>query len=202
MQYEQEQTLELAQAQELEPEQELELAQAQELEQEQTLELEQDPEIHVPILSVTELENYKASAIEMRDRCVLGINDITMYRLLTHQYPAITRQVIADMEWWNSGIDIDTESDRYNKLMSVLRELPHSFSLVMSVHNIDCHQLRDEDILKIFFGDECEKWIYNPELVIGMSDDDKQFQFANYEYMASVVLNQTDELAFSITHLI
>ncbi len=159
------------------------------------------PSAPVPILTVPELEHYKAQAIEMRDRCVLAINDITMYRVLVHQYPVITRNVIAEMEWWKNGVGFDTDTDRYQKILSVLKELPSSFAFVMSVRNPDCYQLRDETILALFFGKECEKWIYTPESIESLPDEDKSIRFSYYEYMAYVVLNETEELAFSVTHL-
>ena len=159
------------------------------------------PSAPVPILSVAELEHYKSLAIEMRDRCVLGINDISMYRLLTHQYPFITRSVIADMEWWRTGVDVDVHSERYHKILSVLKELPASFAFVMSVRNVDCHQLRDEQILPLFFGDTCNEWIYSPETLETLPEEVKSQRYAYYEYMAYIVLNETEELAFGITHL-
>jgi hypothetical protein len=144
------------------------------------------PFVEDPILSVTDLERYKSEAILARDRFVTIINDISSYRVLNHQYLPITRPFIREIE----ARDF-TDTDR-------LKSLPQSFAFVMALHNKECRKMSNAEILSNFFGEDCYVWINVPEKVSDFSDEKQTQIYANYEYMAYIVLNACDELAFSI----
>jgi hypothetical protein len=58
--------------------------------------------------------------------------------------------------------------------------------------------MSDDEILSNFFGPDYAAWAEAPETVADLSDAEKHQVYANYEYMAYVVLNVRDELAFNI----
>ena len=61
--------------------------------------VEEDMSWVKPIMTVEEIELKRANAIAMRDRYVECINNLSIYRVLTHQYIPITRNTIEDIEW-------------------------------------------------------------------------------------------------------
>lgn len=145
-----------------------------------------EPPQETLILSINDLEQYKTEAIMSRDRLVNIINDISAYRVLNHQYLPITRAFIREIE----SRDF-TDMERY-------KCLPKSFAFVMALHNKECRKMSDDEILSNFFGEDWESWINAPEKIGGFSEEVQTQIYANYEYMAYVVLNVCDELAFSI----
>lgn len=148
-----------------------------------------DPVIEDTILSLNELEQYKTEAILARDRLVSIINDISSYRVLNHQYLPITRDFIREIEARDFA-----DIERY-------KSLPNSFAFVMALHNSECRKMADDEILSNFFGPDFASWINAPESVPDLPEERREQIYANYEYMAYVVLNVRDELAFSIQHI-
>lgn len=138
------------------------------------------------ILSINDLERYKTESIMSRDRLVSIINDISSYRVLNHQYLPITREFIREIE----ARDV-TDIERY-------KSLPKSFAFVMALHNKECRKMSDAEILSNFFGEQWDTWAEAPETIATFSEEDQTQIYANYEYMAYIVLNACDELAFSI----
>jgi hypothetical protein len=161
----------------------------------------------VPLMSVDELEKLKADAIFARDTYVNAINDISNYRMLIHQYLPITREMIGELDWiktvWleNSSIP-ELEQPRFAALTAQLHSLPMSFAFVMAIRNDDCRRMSDSDILGNFFGPDSHEWICWPNAVFGKTAEEKCQIHANYEYMAYVVINEIDELAFNIHSVI
>jgi hypothetical protein len=145
-----------------------------------------DPVIEDTILSLNELEMYKTEAILARDRLVSIINDISSYRVLNHQYLPITRDFIREIEARDFA-----DIERY-------KSLPNSFAFVMALHNKECRKMADDEILSNFFGENWASWINAPESVPDLPEERREQIYANYEYMAYVVLNVCDELAFNI----
>ena len=145
-----------------------------------------DPVIEDTILSLNELEHYKTEAILARDRLVSIINDISSYRVLNHHYLPITRDFIREIEARDFA-----DIERY-------KSLPKSFAFAMALHNSECRKMSDDEILSIFFGPDFASWINAPESVPDLPEERREQIYANYEYMAYVVLNVRDELAFNI----
>lgn len=139
-----------------------------------------------PILSINDIEKYKTEAIQSRDRFVQTINDISSYRVLNYQYLPITRSFIREIEVRN----VD-DIDRWISL-------PKSFAFVMALHNEECRRMSDDEILVNFFGEDCREWIESPDKIGGFSEEEQTQIYANYEYMAYIVLNVCDELRFAI----
>jgi hypothetical protein len=117
------------------------------------------------------------------------INDISSYRVLNYQYLPITREFIREIEAHDF-----TDIERY-------KSLPKSFAFVMALHNSECRKMSDNEILSNFFGPDWASWINAPETVADLSEERREQIYANYEYMAYVVLNVRDELAFNIKTL-
>ena len=145
-----------------------------------------EPPQETLILSINDLEQYKTEAIMSRDRLVNIINDISAYRVLNHQYLPITRAFIREIE----ARDF-TDMERY-------KCLPKSFAFVMALHNKECRKMSDDEILSNFFGEDCREWIEAPDKIGGFSEEEQTQIYANYEYMAYIVLNVCDELRFAI----
>lgn len=156
----------------------------------QTVSLEDTtPLLNTHILSINDLEQYKTESIMARDRLVSIINDISSYRVLNHQYLPITREFIREIE----ARDF-TDIERY-------KSLPKSFAFVMALNNKECRKMSDAEILSNFFGEEWDTWAEAPENIATFLEEHQTQIYANYEYMAYIVLNACDELAFSIQSL-
>jgi len=124
-------------------------------------------------MDLDELEKRKVYAMEKRDLYSTLMNEISIYRMLTHKYIPLTRDMI-------ESLDTSEENEE------LLESIRTAFAFIMSYRSIECKGWRDEDILRAFFGDRI---------------DDPETKAANYEYMAYVVLNETAELEFRIIDL-
>jgi len=155
-----------------------------------------------PIMSIAEIEQRKANAITMRDRYVECINNLSEYRILTHQYIPITRNTIDDIEWikgvWLTSNTQLTNIQRVEEIIKTLTSLPMSFAFVMAVRNDECRKMSDADILCNFFGEDSQDWLFYPNGIINKTNEMKMDIYENYKYMAHVVVNEIDELMFSI----
>jgi hypothetical protein len=68
----------------------------------------------------------------------------------------------------------------------------------MAIRNDDCRAMSDSEILDAFFGKESREWIADPNCVFSLSQETQTEIQGNYEYMAYIVINETDELVFRI----
>jgi hypothetical protein len=153
----------------------------------ETCEIQETPD-PLPKWSSSEIDLLKNSAMLLRDQYVECINDISSYRFIMDREYTITRDFISLLDPFSPN----------PRLIEHLRVLPAIFAFVMAIRNDDCRAMSDSEIIDAFFGEESREWIADPNCVFSLSQEKQTEIQGNYEYMAYIVINETDELAFRI----